>query len=106
MNDDEIITIILDESYYVHSKIGPGMLERVYKYCLVHRLIKRGLKVQVELAIPVIFDDIKMECGYRLDILVKDRIVVEIKCIDAIAEVHVAQILTYLRFLGLREALF
>ena len=105
MNENEIITIILDEAFYVHSKIGPGMLEKVYKACLAHRLRLRGLHVIIEKPIPIFFDDIIMDCGYKSDIVVENTIVIEIKCIEAFADIHVAQTLTYLRFLKLKRGL-
>ena len=105
MHEEEIITIVLDEAFYVHKSIGPGMLENVYKTCLAYRLIKRGLVVETEKAIPVIFDEIKMECGYRADIVVESRVVIDTKSIDAIGPLQLAQVLTYLRFLQLRYGL-
>ncbi len=74
------------------------MLEAVYKECLYYRLVKSGLSVEKEKPIPVVFEEVKMECGYRADLLVEGKVVIEIKSIDAIAEVHIAQILTYLKF--------
>ena len=65
MNEEDIIKIILDEAFYIHKTIGPGMLESVYQTCLAHRLNERGLYVEVEKAVPVVFEEIKMECGYR-----------------------------------------
>ena len=105
MTDDEIITITLDEAYYIHKTIGPGMLENVYKKCLAYRLTLRGLSFQIEKPIPVIFEGIKMDCGYQVDILVNNRIVIEVKNVDCFADIHTAQLLTYLRFLKLRRGL-
>jgi GxxExxY protein len=81
------------------------MLENVYKTCLAYRLQKRGLRVETEKAVPVVFEEVRMECGYRADIVVENCVVVETKSIEAIAPLHVAQVLTYLRFLGLRYGL-
>jgi GxxExxY protein len=105
MTEEEIIKIILDEAFYVHKTIGPGMLENVYQTCLTYRLRKRGLFVETEKAIPVVFEEIKMECGYRADIVVEKRVVADIKRIEAIGPLQVAQVLTYLRFLHLRHGL-
>jgi GxxExxY protein len=105
MNEEEIIKIILDESFHIHKTIGPGMLENVYKTCLAHRLRQTGLFVETEKTVPVIFEEIKMECGYRADLVVGRRVVVETKNIEAIGDIHVAQTLTYLRFLKLRHGL-
>ena len=105
MTEEEIIKIILDEAFYIHKTIGPGMLENVYQTCLAYRLRKRGLFIETEKAIPVIFEEIKMECGYRADIVVEKRVVVDTKSIDAIGPLQLAQVLTYLRFLQLRHGL-
>jgi GxxExxY protein len=105
MNEEEIIKLVLDESFYIHKTIGHGMLETVYKTCLAYRLIKRGLYVETEKPIPVIFEDIRMECGYRADLVVEGKVVVDTKNVEAIADIHIAQLLTYLRFLKLRHGL-
>ena len=105
MTDDELITLILDEAFYVHKKIGPGMLEKVYQKCLCHRLRSRGITVEMEKEVPVVFEDIQMDCGYRTDLVVEQRIVIETKNIEAITDIHVAQTLTYLRFLNLKRGL-
>jgi GxxExxY protein len=96
---------ILDEAFHIHKTIGPGMLESVYKTCLAYRIKKRGLFVETEKAVPVFFEEIKMEYGYRADIVVEKKVIVDTKCIDAIAEIEVAQILTYLRFLSIRHGI-
>ena len=105
MTEEEIIKIIIDEAFYVHKTIGPGMLENVYKTCLAYRLGIRGLFVETEKAIPVIFEEIKMECGYRADIVVEKKIIVDTKSIEAIGLLQLAQVLTYLRVLKLRYGL-
>ena len=105
MNEEAIIKIILDEAFYIHKTIGPGMLESVYQTCLAHRLRQRELYVETEKAVPVVFEDIKMECGYRADLVVERKVVVATKNIDAIADIHIAQVLTYLRFLNIRHGL-
>ena len=105
MNEEEIIKIILDEAFHIHKKIGPGLLENVYKTCLAYRLRQRGLFVELEKPVLVIFEEIRMECGYRADLVVEHKIIVDTKNIDAIADIHIAQMLTYLRFLNLRHGL-
>jgi GxxExxY protein len=105
MTEEDIIKIVLDEAFYIHKKIGPGMLESVYKTCLAYRIRKRGLFVETEKAVPVFFEEVKMACGYRADIVVERMMVVETKSIDGIDRLHVAQTLTYLRFLVLRYGL-
>lgn len=96
--------IVVNESVGIHKQIGPGLLENVYETCLAFRLEKCGLYVQVEKPVPVFFDDVKMECGYRVDIFVKN-VVIEVKSIAAICDIDVAQMLTYLRFLNCRFGL-
>ena len=105
MNDEQIIRIILDEAFYIHKTIGPGMLENVYKTCLAYRIRKRGLYVETEKPIPVIFEEVKMDCGYRADLVVEKIIIVDTKTIEAIGDLQISQLLTYLRFLHLRKGL-
>ena len=105
MTAEAIIKIVLDEAFYVHKKIGPGMLESVYKTCLAYRLQKRGLLLETEKPVPVFFEEVKMDCRYRADILVEKQVIVETKSIEGIGPLQVAQVLTYLRFLGLRYGL-
>ena len=105
MTEEALIKTVLDEAFHVHKKIGPGMLESVYKTCLAYRLRKRGLILEIEKPVPVFFEEVKMECGYRADILVERKVIVETKCIEGIGSLHVAQVLTYLRFLQLRYGL-
>ena len=101
MKDEEIIKFILDEAFYIHKTIGPGMLENVYKTCLAYRLRKRGLFVEMEKPVPVIFEEIKMDCGYRADLVIEKIIIIDTKTIDAIGDLQISQLLTYLRFLHL-----
>lgn len=105
MAQEDIIKFILDEAFYIHTTIGPGMLETVYKNCLAHRLRKRGLFIEVERPIPVVFEEVRMECGYRADIVAEHSVVVDTKSIDAIGPLQIAQVLTYLRFLNMRYGL-
>ncbi len=105
MTDEEVIKIILDEAFYIHKTIGPGMLENVYKTCLAYRLRKRGIYVEVEKTVPVIFEEIKMDCGYRADLVVEKIVIVDTKTIEAIGLIQISQLLTYLRFLNLRKGL-
>jgi GxxExxY protein len=81
------------------------MLESAYIHCLAYRLEKKGFQIRREVAVPLIFEAIKLECGYRADIVVESKVVIEVKSVDAIAVVHLAQMLTYLRFLNLKLGL-
>jgi len=87
----------LDSAYKIHSKLGPGLLESAYQACLVYELRKKGLKVEVEKPLPLIYEEVKLECGYRIDLLVEYQVVVELKTVEAFTDVHTAQVLTYLK---------
>jgi GxxExxY protein len=97
---NEISGAIVDAAMKVHSALGPGLLESAYAACLRHELIKRGLKVASEVPVPVVYDGIKLEAGYKLDLLVEDTVVVELKAIEALAPIHQAQIISYLKLAG------
>ncbi len=88
---------IIGAAYQVHSELGPGLLESTYEVCLEYELIKRGFKVERQKALPVIYDDKKLDAGYRIDLLVEDSIIVELKSVAAIEPIHKAQIMTYLK---------
>ena len=89
----------------VHKNLGPGLLESSYKECLFYELIKAGFFVEKEKPLPLIYEEIKLEVGYRIDLLVENKVVVEIKAIDTLAEIHTAQVLTYLKLSGNRLGL-
>ncbi len=84
----------------VHSLLGPGLLESAYDACLTHELRKRGFRVETQVGLPVVYDGEKLELGYRIDLLVENLVVVEVKCVEAIHPVHEAQLLSYLRLSG------
>ena len=95
---DEIAAATLDSAFEVHTTLGPGLLEGVYKACLAFELEARGLSVELESPVPVIYRDHKItDVGYRMDLLVEGQLVVEVKTVDALHPVHLAQILSYLR---------
>ena len=93
---------IVDAALAVHRALGPGLLESVYETCLAEELKRRGLASERQVSVPVVYGDVRMETGFRLDLLVEGSVVVEIKSIDALASIHRAQVLTYLRFSGRR----
>lgn len=95
--ENEISRIILDCVYKVHTKLGSGLLEKVYRECLAYELTKYGLDVQQEKAFPVIYEDIKMDCGYRVDIIVNNKVIIELKVVEDFTVEHTAQCLTYMR---------
>ncbi len=105
MKINDITHEILDSSYKVHSTLGPGLLESSYRTCLVHELRKKGFKVEEEKALPLVYDDIKLDCGYRIDILVEGKVVVELKTVETFKDVHTAQVLTYLKLSGCKVGL-
>jgi GxxExxY protein len=89
----------------VHKALGPGLLESVYESCLAYRLINLGLKVERQKPIPFIYEEIKMDCGFRCDILLENKLIIEIKAIDALNEIFLAQTLTHLKLLNLKLGL-
>jgi GxxExxY protein len=97
MHFNKISGAVVDSAMKVHSALGPGLLESVYLACLVHELNQRGFRTGVQLPLPVIYDSVRLDLGFRLDILVEHLIVVEIKAVEAITPVHQAQLLTYLK---------
>jgi GxxExxY protein len=97
MNREEIFKKVLDCSFIVHSALGPGLLESAYTECLYFELIEAGLRVEKQKALPLIYKKVNLEAGYRIDLLVENCVVVEIKSVEALADIHMAQILTYLK---------
>jgi GxxExxY protein len=97
MNENELATKIIGASIDVHRALGPGLLESAYKECLFYKLIKSKYFAEKEKPIPLVFEEIKLDCGYRLDILVERKLVIEIKSVDNLNDIHFAQVLTYLR---------
>jgi len=97
MDIEKIFKQVLDCSFKVHSALSPGLLESAYSECLYFDLVQSGLKVEKQKPVPLIYSGVHLEAGYRIDLLVEDCIVVEIKSIEALADIHMAQILTYLK---------
>ena len=89
----------------VHSALGPGLLESAYEECLAYELRKRGVAVATQVELPVAYDGIEMDVGYRIDMMVADKVIVEIKAVDTLAPIHQAQILTYLKLSGIKVGL-
>jgi GxxExxY protein len=97
---DEIAAEIVDAAFKIHSKLGPGLLESVYEACMAHELTKRGFLVERQKPQPVFYDGLEIEAGYRLDILVNDTIIIELKAVEQLAPIHQAQLMTYLKLSG------
>jgi GxxExxY protein len=93
---------IVDAAFKIHSKLGPGLLESTYRIVMTYELRKRGLDVKVEVPLPVVYEDVRLDAGYRLDLLVNDCVVVELKSVEKVIPLHEAQLLTYLKLTGYR----
>jgi GxxExxY protein len=94
---NKITQTIIGSAMKVHTAMGPGLLESAYEACLVHELIKSGLRVQTQVILPIEYDGVKLDAGYRIDLLVNDLVIVELKCVDCFTDIHIAQILSYLK---------
>lgn len=88
---NQVSQIIIREAIDIHKGLGPGLLENVYKECLHYKLLKSGLRVEKEKPMPLVFEDVKMECGYRIDLLVEGIVVIKVKSVEALNDVHLAQ---------------
>jgi GxxExxY protein len=97
MNENELSKIIIGSSIKLHQASGPGLLESAYQECPFYSLLQRGLFIEKEKNMPLIFEGIKLQAGYRIDILVERKIVIEVKSVEALNDVHLAQILTYMK---------
>jgi GxxExxY protein len=102
MTENEIGTIILDAAVYIHRQLGPGLLESVYEAILAKEIEKRGLKVQRQVPVPIEFDGMKFEEGFRADIIVENKVIIELKSVEKMNPAHKKQIQTYLRLTGLK----
>ncbi len=97
MDIEEVARIIVDAAIKVHRALGPGLLESAYQYCLAYELRKRGLQVECELVLPIVYDGQCIDAGYRADMLVEDCVIIENKTVDQLLPIHEAQLLTYLK---------
>ncbi|MEZ4937493.1 MAG: GxxExxY protein [Crocinitomicaceae bacterium] len=97
MNYNNVTDEVISKSIKVHRKLGPGLLESAYRECLFYELQKSGFNVKKEVPLPLVYEDVKLDHGYRIDLLIEDKIVLELKTVDQLNEVHQAQILTYLK---------
>lgn len=105
MEVNEVSGQVVDAAIRVHSVLGPGLLENAYETCLKHELEKRGLQAEQQVGLPIIYDGIKMDVGYRLDLLVEGCVIVELKAVDRLTPVHEAQLLSYLKLNGKKVGL-
>lgn len=97
MTPNEISNAVIGAALKVHSALGPGLLESAYEACLVHELRKNGFKVAQQVELPVVYDGVRIDLGYRIDLIVNDCVIVELKCVEKIAAVHEAQLISYMR---------
>ena len=105
MTENEISAIVVDICYKMHVKLGPGLLESVYEAILYYELTKRGLAVERQKALPVFWDELKLDIGFRTDLIVENKLILEIKSIEKITEVHAKQIMTYLKITQIKLGL-
>jgi GxxExxY protein len=103
--ENRLATLILDKAFEVHRHLGPGLLESAYEECLFYELNNAGLFIERQKPLPIKYKEIKLEHGYRADLVIENKVIIEIKSIEAIADIHIAQTLTYLKFSNLKLGL-
>jgi GxxExxY protein len=103
--EEQLTEAIIGAAIEVHRVLGPGLLESAYEQCLCHELTLRGIRFQLQVPLPVKYKGILLDCGYRLDLVVEERVVIELKTVETLVPIHEAQLLTYLRLSGLRVGL-
>lgn len=97
MHENELSEIVIGCAIKIHKALGPGLLESAYEECLNYEIKKAGLKVEKQKTLPLVYEEVKLDCGYRIDLLVENKLIVELKAVDALNDVYLAQVLTYLR---------
>ncbi|HRH03737.1 MAG TPA: GxxExxY protein [Bacteroidia bacterium] len=97
MTENEISKLVYDSSLIVHRELGPGLLESAYEECLSYLLLKKGLLLERQKPLPLVFEEVKLEAGYRVDLLIEKKFIVEVKSVEVLKDIHMAQILTYLK---------
>jgi GxxExxY protein len=105
MEENLITEKIIGCAIEVHKQLGPGLLESAYEECLYYELINKGLVVKKQLALPLVYKEIKLDTGYRIDLLVENKVIIEIKSVDAIADIHKAQLMTYMKLANIKLGL-
>ena len=101
---ERLAHVVVDAGLRVHRTLGPGLLESVYEHCLAHEILARGIHVGRQVPLPILYEGARLEAGYRLDLVVENSIIVEVKAVEALSRLHEAQVLTYLRLSGMRLA--
>ena len=102
---NQVTEQIIGAAIAVHRALGPGLLESPYEACLLYELTQQGLKVEAQKPLPVVYREVKLDCGYRLDLLVEDAVIVELKSVDRLAPIHTAQLMSYLKLTGYKVGL-
>lgn len=97
MTENDLSQIIIGCAIKVHTALGPGLLESAYEECLYYELVKEGLKVEKQKPLPLVYEEIRLEVGYRLDLIVDNKVIIEVKACEALNNIHMAQVLTYLK---------
>lgn len=105
MRENDISKKIIGAAIKVHKELGPGLLESAYQACLFYELVQLGLKVEREKALPVVYEEVELDCGYRIDLMVEDKVIDELKLVKELTDIHMAQILTYLKLSDCRLGL-
>ncbi len=105
MTENEISSKVIGASIEVHKQLGPGLLESTYEVCLIYELKQLGLDVKNQIALPVVYKELKLDAGYRIDLIVENKVIIEIKSVDELANIHTAQLLTYLRLKNIKLGL-
>lgn len=105
MVENELSKKVIGLAIDVHKSLGPGLLESAYKECLFYKIQQAGIGVEKEKPMPLVFEGVKLDCGYRLDLLVENKLVIELKAVEALNDVHLAQVLTYLKIGGFKLGL-
>ena len=102
---NKITDAIIGSAIEVHRALGPGLLESAYEACLVYELLQRGYKAEHQIPLPLVYKEVKLDCGYRLDLLVNDAVIVEVKSVEELAAIHEAQLLSYLKLANCKVGL-
>ena len=105
MTENEISALIIGAAIEVHKQLGPGLLESSYEICLAYELRQRGLEVSTQVGLPIVYKEVNLETGYRIDLLVEKKVIIEVKAVEGFSDIHLAQILTYLKLSDMKLGL-
>lgn len=105
MDENQLSKVVLDCAFKVHKTLGPGLLESAYEECLYYELNKTGIHIERQKPMPLVYENIKLDCGYRIDLMIDNKLIVELKAVEAFNNVFLAQVLSYLKLSGLKLGL-